>query len=740
MMSSILSSSFNSLPQERIISPSSRSLLGLLGALALLQTASMLAANSGPNSIGQEFVEIPAGTFTMGQQRDPLWREKGLASDEDPIRPVTVSLAFRMSTTEVTQAQFAAFRPGHRSTHAAAFRSLGFGDGDNDPVTFVSWYDAVEFCRWLTEKEGIPYRLPTEAEWEYACRAGTTTEFFSGKNLAPSLVKNQKEVRELTAKVDTVVGRTPPNAWGLRDMHGNVEEWVLDWYAAYPTGAQADPIGPADGIYKITRGGSHNTPAYFLRSANRSGSLPDDKHWLIGFRVVQAPIPRTSPTAPAPSSSIFQSVRQKPAAWTKSQKPLFVGPIEYVHPPVSDDTPFYKHNHSPVLTWCPNGDLLAFWFSTRDELGRELAVLGSRLAHGSLTWQPASLVAKAPDRNMHGFALFQRDGRIFFIEGINTGDRHDNIAIALSTSDNNGQDWTRPRMVFGDHVDNIQSACGAVLVRQNGDILLPTDGAGKPRSTRLLESRDAGSTWREVTRVEKMPEPTNGARHSLIAGWHAGVVERDDGSLLAVGREAPMGDGRMPISISRDGGQTWTYTASNFPIVSTSQRMLLMKLADGAILFASFTDDIVAVRKGDTDLAGMVVRDQAGQSRRIFGLFTAVSFDGGASWEGTKPLSPGGAPRELKSVRDTPFTMDATHACPNGYLAGAQTPDGVVHIVSSTHYYQTNLAWLRELMPAATPEEKEREHAELSRLEGARKSGKAKSKRSNDEDLNFNAK
>src|SRR5262249_42447235 len=151
-----------------------------------------------------------------------------------------------------------------------------------------TWQDAVRFCQWLAKKEGLPYRLPTEAEWEYACRAGTTTPFHTGDSLPRGFHKNVREswypaVGRSNAEAEVVpltVGQTPVNAWGLADMHGNVEEWCHDWYGPYEACPQTDPVGRADGLFRVTRGGSHSTLLYYLRSANRSGALPEDRHWL----------------------------------------------------------------------------------------------------------------------------------------------------------------------------------------------------------------------------------------------------------------------------------------------------------------------------------------------------------------------------------------------------------------------------------------------------------------------------
>ena len=164
------------------------------------------------NSMGMRFAKIGPGTFSMGQEQGGHW-------DERPGHPVTISQAFFMGVTEVTNAQYERFDPGHRADRGRA----GLSKGDDEPVVFVTWYEAVAFCRWLSQKEGKSYRLPTEAEWEYACRAGATTPYQTGDTLPEAYHKNQKEMWN-PAPVALTVADTPANAWGLHDMHGNVEE------------------------------------------------------------------------------------------------------------------------------------------------------------------------------------------------------------------------------------------------------------------------------------------------------------------------------------------------------------------------------------------------------------------------------------------------------------------------------------------------------------------------------------
>jgi formylglycine-generating enzyme required for sulfatase activity len=166
--------------------------------------------------------------------------------------------------------------------------------GKQNPVEMVSWNDAVEFCRKLSDlpaekSAGHVYRLPTEAEWEYACRAGTKTKYSFGDSEA--------ELGEFgwygkNSSGATVVGGKKPNSWGLYDMHGNVNEWCQDWYGSYPSGAVTDPTGPSSGSRRVTRGGSWLDSADSCRSA-RSGfdaASPDDQYISLGFRVVRSSI------------------------------------------------------------------------------------------------------------------------------------------------------------------------------------------------------------------------------------------------------------------------------------------------------------------------------------------------------------------------------------------------------------------------------------------------------------------
>ena len=222
---------------------------GSLCATLLLSALTAAAQSAKDTAPLIPTVEIPAGTFYMGGTG------AGENYDEAPMHRVTITRPFRMGVTEVTNAQYEQFRPEHRKLRG----KRGFSSGDDEAVVFVSYDDAVAFCRWLSEREGKTYRLPTEAEWEYACRAGTMWNFWMGDRLLKPYMKNQAVAPD-PKPLSLQVAQQPANPWGLHDMSGNVEEWCADWYGPYMPGWQTDPVGPADGLYRVTRGGSHNTP------------------------------------------------------------------------------------------------------------------------------------------------------------------------------------------------------------------------------------------------------------------------------------------------------------------------------------------------------------------------------------------------------------------------------------------------------------------------------------------------
>ena len=201
----------------------------LLSSLSLLIPFTLLAAERVENSIGMKLIRIEAGSFIMGSGDAP---PKSLAEwsmqdyDESPAHKVTISKPFLLGMTEVTNAQYERFDAAHGKKRGRDNSSKA----DDEPVAFVTWQEAVRFCEWLSKKEGKTYRLPTEAEWEFACRAGTSAPFHTGETLTAEQA-NIGLTKEGKPQATTLpVGRFKPNAWGLHDMHGNVMEWCLDWH------------------------------------------------------------------------------------------------------------------------------------------------------------------------------------------------------------------------------------------------------------------------------------------------------------------------------------------------------------------------------------------------------------------------------------------------------------------------------------------------------------------------------
>ena len=238
---------------------------------------------------GIEMVWIPPGEFMMGSWDSPqevaskAGGEAEHYSDEQPLHPVTLAKGFWIGKYEVTQAQW-----------MAVMGSDPFWkpEGSSLPADYVSWDDCQEFIWKLNAKNLKRFRLPTEAEWEYACRAGTTTPFHFGETISTDQVNYNPDYLSQRSTGDwqgskLPVGSFPPNPWGLHDMHGNVEEWCQDWEGDYPSGSVTDPTGPSTGSRRVYRGGSWTHDLWQCRSANRSGYFPDGRLQSAGFRLAR---------------------------------------------------------------------------------------------------------------------------------------------------------------------------------------------------------------------------------------------------------------------------------------------------------------------------------------------------------------------------------------------------------------------------------------------------------------------
>ncbi len=279
-----------------------------------VQSESVVESNSTPKikeernltiplseKVSLDMIWIEPGSFMMGSPVGELGRD-----DDETQHRVTLTKGYWLGKYEVTQEQYKAIMGNNPSKF----------EGNNLPVECVSWNDAMEFCRKLTDKlgdtlpRGYKCSLPTEAQWEYACRAGTTSSLNSGKNMTTTeddgVCDNLDEVGWYWmngGKKNWNGGNNPstcthpggmkkPNVWGLYDMHGNVCEWCLDWYGDYPTSAVTDPKGPNSGSGRVDRGGGWDSYARICRSAYRSGDDPGFRYNYFGFRVALVPVQR----------------------------------------------------------------------------------------------------------------------------------------------------------------------------------------------------------------------------------------------------------------------------------------------------------------------------------------------------------------------------------------------------------------------------------------------------------------
>jgi formylglycine-generating enzyme required for sulfatase activity len=223
------------------------------------------------NDVEYAFRWCPAGTFMMGSPLGETGRD-----DDETLHRVTLSKGFWMLETQVTQGMWTSVMGNNPSKFK----------GTKLPVERVFWNDCQKYIEKLNGLKvapaGFKFALPTEAQWEYACRAGTTTAYHFGN----TLTKEQANFGDMMAGKTSEVGSYPANAWGLYDMHGNVWEWCLDWQSDdYPSGAVTDPIGSPHGSYRVVRGGSWGGKAEYCRSANRGGDNPANRSNIQGLRL-----------------------------------------------------------------------------------------------------------------------------------------------------------------------------------------------------------------------------------------------------------------------------------------------------------------------------------------------------------------------------------------------------------------------------------------------------------------------
>jgi formylglycine-generating enzyme required for sulfatase activity len=605
------------------------------------------------SSIGMKLVRIEPGEFRMGcGEMPPKTRAEWLECDADeaPAHTVRIAHPFFMGAYEVTNAQYEQFDSRHKELRG----KLTGTTADDEPATYVTWQQAVDFCRWLSRKEGKPYRLPTEAEWEHACRAGTTTAYATGNRLTSEQANFGVGEDGKTRIGARRVGRYRPNAWGLFDMHGNVAEWCHDWYGPYEAGAQTDPVGRAAGIARVVRGWSYlgtrsQAPAHFCRSANRSGHLPEDANRYTGFRVLLGELPTTPPQPVAAPPLHQRDVKQTeaPKAGPDPATPFFVNyAVEKRNPSIPPNTwgpIFSTHNHFSSVCVCPNGDVLAVWYTCVGESDRQLAQAASRLRAGSDRWEPASFFFGVPDVNCHAPVLLRDGPRIyhFCTQSLHGWDYASNM---MRYSDDSGATWSQPQIILPrDDPNRLSQPCSA-LVARDGTLILACDG-DRHQDEKLMRSTDRGRSWR-VARGDM--RKSAGGRYVI----HPAIVQRNDGAILSFLR----GPDPMPMLVSNDLGDSWRVQDSPFAGISGGQKAAVLRLSSGAILLLTID------RK--QWLGG--------------GALVALSLDEGKTWPHVRRV-------------DAPV---------GGYMSLAQAPNGIIYLIGSRMSFAAcNEAWLRQGKP-----------------------------------------
>jgi formylglycine-generating enzyme required for sulfatase activity len=644
--------------------------------LAVIFWTAAIAADDAPkeyvNSLGIKMIRIAAGQFRMGNDEptDPaVFGQFRLLThgdyDERPVHDVTISHDFYISESEVTSAEFARFRFDRQELTPYA--------------TGISWDEAAAFCAWLSRKEKKAYRLPTEAEWEYAARAGTTGAFATGDRPPQS-------------------GQANP--WGVKNMNTDAAEWVFDWYGPYSPEPQIDPIGPRTGWARVVRGGGIMGPdekeqtdgalPYYRRSANRASVAPEYRgRYNIGFRIVEAAMPVTAPTDPPPNFSFSflkqdqQHVKEAPdpgKPWFRRRFLLPIPPEDEMPDTITAagfDGSLLGHNHSAGLTVCPNGDVLAIFFSAAtpsDEYRANTSFVVARLRYGSDQWEFPTLFYDFADVNDQSALLWNDRGQIHFFGG---GAGLTDVPFRWQTTGDSGAVWT-PVMfpllnlpLGGYWPQPVNSAFRG----KDGTMYVSADAIGG--ESMLWASKDDGKTWSDT-----------GGR---TAGRHTTFVLLKDGSILGLGGKNTNIDGYMPQALSGDGGKTWQVSRSPFPALSSNQRPTVLRLASGRLFFAADWQN----REG---------KQPAGITRH--GAFVALSDDEGKTWK-MKTL-PDTLPHEAFTLRRAGWSRYTHGYGTLGYTVAAQAPDGVIHLISSMNHpsleWELNEAWIISDAGARVPE------------------------------------
>jgi len=680
------------------------------------------------NSLGMKLIRIEPGSFVMGIEKDAAPAGSGGSYsgdyDERPRRRVTITKAFYMSETEVTIDQYRRFEaeyPGYDKHYPYA--------------SAVSWHKAVAFCDWLSEKESRPYRLPTEAEWEYACRAGTETHFSSG---------------------DKPPEAETPNPWGVKNMHTGVAEWCLDWHGVYPEQDQLNPVGPADGWVKIVRGGNLDWTAednpYYRRSANRAAVGPAfgpsrrefwykqlqtaDLIFNLPPQILQQKKPEykianfdevgTDVTLCEALNTPFRytGLRERWSIRTSGFIPgrhsIGIRLVQAAMPatsPAPTQRPFWQRCVKQTRHGLVQGpDQAKPYYRTRllfpDLAGAPLAQVG---------WQIG--LEQGYGGGHHNSALEvlpNGDLVALYYNTIFGGERGCCVSLMSMRLRHGTNQWDMPSS-WPDHVDCDDEA--PVLWNDNGTLWLFW-GSPRQEGVRPFQwttSSDNGATWGPIhyptfeARVGPFSaQPINSAfrdskgtiylavdgSHSpktseLFASRNNGRTWYDTGGrtygrhstfvllpgdvILAYGGKQAYINGFHPQNISTDGGRTYEVTASPLPALGGGRRASAIKLDSGRLFYVG---DMYPSTYED------IPPEKLPEGFTTPGAYAALSDDDGQTWHVRKLT--GGQVLGKKGNLVNVHTVS--------YVTARQSRDGMVHVITSHNnpdlHFEFNEAWV----------------------------------------------
>lgn len=628
-----------------------------------LEQENYIQASDFQNSQGMRMLKMEAGTFKMGGGNldfTPL---------SLPVHEVTLTRHFYISQEPVTVKQFAAYEREAFGTERSHQEYRGYLLG-------VSYEEASSYTDWLTKKEGRPYHLPTEAQWEYAARLSS---------------------------------RLPIDR--MCDSH--IREWCFDWYSPYDDRPAEDPAGAADGMFRCVRGGYLDNPArlndYPLDVWYRCAMPPSYSHNIkdtnnafglhpIGFRVVMGDMPAAgrSQRQPLMNVGVHQRSEDYRAQGPDPMKPYFRKRYLFPVPPdnctgeeiraAGFPAAFRHHHHSPGFAAAANGDLLYTAYSTYNEYDAQSGLAGTRLRAGEDQWELPDMFLPPTGVNDHAPLLDTApDGTIRHFWGWPQLDHAYPFQYIESTD--NGEHWGPVQFpLFRNKAMHVVAQpVNTCIHGRDGTFYLVSDSSLGSSSV-LWRSPDGLKTWENPA--------------GRTAGRHTTAVELKDGSILAMGGKNSDIEGCMPAAVTRDKGESYEVYKSCFPALGSGQRPSILRLASGRLVFC-----------GD-------YQTKTGAKPKEFtesGSYVAWSDDEGKTW---KRKNLWGAQRRKK----TPDMFGGASTL--GYSAMKQGTDGLIHVVCSNVqpllHLCFNEAWLLD-ETGEEPSEKELMQSSATRLVSERR-------------------